>query len=149
MSEPSAERINPFRMARDGASCRGEIALLSMSRLAPLLSDDQGSARFELAFQLDSGSRPVITGRVQAELELVCQRCLKAMTLALDLKIELVIVRSDEEAATVSREREPLTLSSETISLAELVEDELILGLPAAPLHPAGSCRPPAGGAAQ
>ncbi len=109
-----------------------------------MLSGDQGSARFELSFHLDSGSRPVITGSVQAGLELICQRCLKTMTLALDLDIELVIVRSDEEAAAVSKEREPLTLSSESISLAELVEDELILGLPAAPLHPAGSCRPPA-----
>lgn len=144
MSQLSAERINPYRMARDGASRQGEIPLSRMTRLAPLLSDDQGTARFEFAFHLDSGSRPVIEGSVQAALGLVCQRCLKAMTLALDLKIELVIVRSDEEAAAVSKQREPLTLSSDSVSLADLVEDELILGLPAAPLHPAGSCRPPA-----
>ncbi len=58
-------------------------------------------------------------------------------------------MRSDEEAAAVTKEREPLTLRSESVSLAELVEDELILGLPAAPHHPAGSCRPPAQGAAR
>ncbi len=144
MSQLSAERINPYRMARDAASRRGEIRLSRMSRLAPLLSDDQGSARFELAFHLDAGSRPVIKGSVQAGLELICQRCLKAMTLALDLDIELVIVLSDEEAAAVSKQGEPLTLSSDSLSVAELVEDELILALPAAPLHPAGSCRPPA-----
>lgn len=143
MPEPSAERVNAYRMARDGSSRRGEIALGGMSRLTPLLSDDHGSARFELDFLLDSQSRPLMTGRVRATLELVCQRCLEPMSLDLDLELRLGIVRSDEEAVALPAEYEPLILKTDTISLAALVEDELILGLPAAPLHPAGSCRPP------
>ena len=144
MAKPSIERVNPFRMATDGVSRRGEIPLSGMSRLAPLLSDDAGSAQFELFFHLDSHSRPVITGSVQARLEVICQRCLEPMSLDLNLAIALGIVRSDEEAVAVLKEREPLTLTGDTVSLAELVEDELILALPGAPVHPAGSCRPPA-----
>ncbi len=143
MSQPSAEVVHAYRMARDGASCQGEIPLSRMPRLSPLLYSDRGAARFEFDFQLDSQSRPLVTGRVKASLELLCQRCLEPMMLDLDLEIRLGIVRSDEEAVALPKEHEPLTLKTDTVSLAELVEDELILGLPAAPLHPAGSCRPP------
>lgn len=143
MPEPSVERVHAYRMARDGSSRRGEIALSGMTRLTPLLCNDHGSARFELDFNLDSQFRPVVTGRVQAALELICQRCLEPMSLDLDLELRLGIVRSDEEAVALPAEYEPLVLKTDTISLAALVEDELILGLPPAPLHPAGSCRPP------
>lgn len=145
MPEPSAERVHAYRMARDGASRRGAIALSDMSRLIPLLSNDQGAARFELDFLLDPQLRPLVTGSVQATLELICQRCLEPMSLDLDLELRLGIVRSDEEAVALPKEYEPLVLKTDSVSLATLVEDELILGLPAAPLHPAGSCRPPAG----
>ncbi|HSS65352.1 MAG TPA: YceD family protein [Gammaproteobacteria bacterium] len=143
MSESSAECVPAFRMAREGAFRRGEIALSRLPRLTPLLCDDRGAARFELHFHLDSQSRPLLTGRVQATLDLLCQRCLETMTLELDLELRLGIVRSDEEAVALSEDYEPLTLKTDTVSLAELVEDELILGLPAAPLHPAGLCSPP------
>ena len=143
MPEPSAERVHAYRMARDGSSRRGVIALCEMSRLIPLLSNDQGSARFELNFLLDPQLGPLVTGRVRATLELICQRCLEPMSLDLDLELRLGIVRSDEEAVALPAEYEPLVLKTDTVSLAALVEDELILGLPAAPLHPAGSCRPP------
>jgi uncharacterized protein len=144
MPQSSAELVDAYRMARAGSSRRGEIALSRMSRLAPLLCNDQGVARFELDFHLDSQSRPLVTGRIQAKLELICQRCLEPLVLELDLELRLGIVRSDEEAVALRDTREPLTLESGTVSLSALVEDELILGLPAAPLHPAGSCRPPA-----
>ncbi len=145
MSEPSSELVHAYRMARDGSSRRGIIEVSRMSRLAPLLCNDQGTVRFELDFRLDSQSRPLMTGRVQATLELICQRCLEPMSLDLDLELRLGIVRSDEEAVALREDYEPLILSTDSVSLATVVEDELILGLPAAPNHPPGSCRPPAG----
>lgn len=144
MSEPSAEYVNAYRMAREGAFRRGEIAVSRMSRLAPLLCNDEGKARFELDFQLDSRSRPLVTGRVRATLELTCQRCLEPMRLDLDLELRLGIVRSYEESVALCEDCEPLILNSDSVSLTTVVEDELILGLPAAPHHPPGSCRPPA-----
>ncbi len=143
MPERPAELVHPFRMARDGSSRRGEIALSLMPRLGALLCNDQGAARFELDFHLDAQSRPVVTGRIQACVELICQRCLEPMKLALDLEVRLGIVRSDAEAVALPVEREPLLVEDGTVSLAALLEDELILGLPPVPLHPAGRCRPP------
>ena len=143
MSEPSAELVNANRMARDGSSRQGELAISRMSRLRPLLSDDRGAARFELEFGLDSQSRPLVTGRIRATLELICQRCLEPMDVELELQVRLGIVRSDDEAVALGDGREPLLLEGDSLSLATLVEDELILGLPAAPLHPRDRCRPP------
>ena len=149
MSAPSAELVHITRMARDGASRRGEIAISRMSRLLPLLCDNQGAVQFELDFALDSQSRPRVTGRIRATLEVICQRCLEPMRLELDLDVRLGIVKSDDEAVALTDGSEPLTLDGDTVSLATLVEDELILGLPPAPLHPQGRCRPPEAGPAE
>ncbi len=143
MPQRPAELVHPFRMARDRSSRRGKIALSLMPRLSALLCNDQGAARFELDFDLDAQSRPVVTGRIQASVELICQRCLEPMNLELDLDVRLGIVRSDAEAVALPDEREPLLVEDGSISLTALLEDELILGLPPAPLHPAGRCRPP------
>ncbi len=143
MPDSSAELVDAYRMARAGSSRRGEIALSRMSRLAPLLSDVQGAARYELEFHLDSQSRPLVTGRIRARLELICQRCLEPLVLDLDLDLRLGIVRSDEEAVALGDGREPVTLETGEVSISALVEDELILGLPAVPLHPSASCRSP------
>lgn len=143
MPERPAELVHPFRMARDGSSRRGEIALSLMSRLVSLLCNDQGAAQFELNFGLDAQSHPVVSGRIQASVELICQRCLEPMKLELELAVRLGIVRSDAEAVALPSEREPLLVEDGTVSLAALVEDELILGLPSAPLHPTGRCQPP------
>lgn len=149
MSAPQADLVHAFRMARDGSWRQGEMAISHMPRFAPLLCSDQGVARFELEFGVDSQSRPIVTGRIQAAVTLICQRCLEPMTAELDLKVRLGIVRSEAEAVALPEDREPLQLETEMVSLTALVEDELILGLPAAPRHPLGRCRPPAGEPAQ
>lgn len=145
MAETSPELVHAYRLARAGASRGGEIAVSRMSRLASLLCDDQGAARYQLDFYLDAQSRVLVSGRVQATLAVICQRCLEPMHLDLDLELRLGIVRSDEEAIALAKQYEPLMVTDDAVSLATLVEDELILGLPTAPLHPAGSCRPPLG----
>jgi uncharacterized metal-binding protein YceD (DUF177 family) len=66
------------------------------------------------------------------------------MRLDLNLELRLGIVRSYEESVALCEDCEPLMLNNDSVSLATLVEDELILGLPAAPHHSPGSCRLPA-----
>lgn len=143
MSEPASELVYALRLARTGASLEGDLEISSMRRLAPLLVTDRGAAHYSLVFGLDAQSRPTVFGRVGASLEVICQRCLEPMTAALDVEVRLGIVRSESEAVALGDDVEPLLMEDETVSLLGMVEDEIILALPAAPLHPAGACLPP------
>lgn len=143
MSAPVSELVYALRLARTGACLEGDLDISRMRRLAPLLVADRGAAHYRLEFSLDPHSRPTVRGRVDASLEVICQRCLEPMIAALDVEVRLGIVRSEAEAVALGDDVEPLLIEAETVSLLGVVEDELILALPAAPLHPAGTCRPP------
>jgi len=143
MPRSSAKYINPWRYADAGTAVKGELAISRMVRLATLLGSDSGAATYELSFALDEGASPVVTGRVAAVVEVICQRCLEPMAFKIASEIRLGIVRSEEAEASVPTDLEPVMVENDQLSLAALVEDELILAFPSAPLHPAGECRPP------
>jgi uncharacterized protein len=82
-------------------------------------------------------------GQIRATLEVVCQRCLEPMPVEVKSEVRLGIVRRESEAVALPPEYEPLQVDGERISLLSVVEDELILALPVAPLHPPGRCQPP------
>ena len=143
MPESTLQFVHAMRLARAGSSLDGEVALSRMARLAPLLQSLEGAARFEFRFDLDEVSRPVALGQIRAKLEVICQRCLEPMTVEIESEVRLGIVRRESEAVALSPEYEPLQVDGDRISLLSVIEDELILALPSAPLHPPGRCRPP------
>ena len=96
-----------------------------------------GAAQVELAFARDEGGRAFVEGRVQAQVELRCQRCLEPMSQLLDAPFRLGLVADEEEAECLPPELEPLMLSQGPMVLAALIEDELLLALPIVALHQA------------
>jgi uncharacterized protein len=141
MSGPSPNSVDPWRFADAGTAVRGEIAVSGMSRLASLLRNDSGGVTYELFFALDEQNLPVITGRVAAVFEVVCQRCLEPMPLEVASEVRVAIAGSAAAASSVAFDT--VIVEDKRLSLAALVEDELILALPTAPLHAPGECRPP------
>lgn len=141
MRVSSPKFINPWRFADAGASVQGEVPVSFLTRLATLLRNDSGAATYELSFALDERRQPVVTGRIAAVVDVTCQRCLEPMRLQVASDICIGIVRSAEEAASALLEA--MIVEDNRLSLAALVEEELILALPSAPLHPAGECRAP------
>lgn len=107
-----------------------------MDRLAPLLASPEGEADYELAFSRDTKGRPVIEGRVDAVLKLVCQRCLETLDLTVAGRIALTVVTGVGEArAEGESDTEHLLLEEQTLSPRDLVEEELLLNIPAVPRH--------------
>ncbi len=143
MPQSTLQFVHAMRLARAGSSLDGEVALSRMARLAPLLQSLEGAVRFELRFDLDEASRPVALGQIRATLEVLCQRCLELMPVEIESEVRLGIVRRESEAVALPPEYEPLQVDGERISLVSVIEDELILALPSAPLHPPGRCQPP------
>lgn len=118
----------------------GRLALAAFPRLAPLLASTSGEAAYELAFSRDAEGRAVIDCRVDAELALICQRCLAAMTRPVQARSRVAIVVGLDESADLPDGVEPLLVEDGVMTPTDLVEDELLLALPAVPRHAPDAC---------
>jgi uncharacterized protein len=129
------KRIEPVGLADVGRSFRGEVAVGDLSRLAPLLSSRQGTLNVRLEFALDERRIRTLKGSIEGSIDLVCQRCLGALSFPLDLRIRLGIVTSEAEVDRLPEGYEPLLVSGEPLPTCDVIEDEVLLALPAIPLH--------------
>jgi uncharacterized protein len=126
--------IDPIAFADKQRTLHGQIPLTKLSRLADLLLDNNGQVEIDLSFNKE-GRLAVVRGNIRADLVLECRTCLEALNLPLNVKVNLAVVKSLEQAECLSGEYEPLMLEDEKILLHEIVEDELLLVLPDFPRH--------------
>lgn len=132
--------IAPARLAEARGRLEGRLALRGMARLSELLRDASGEVSLKLAFDRDEQGFVRMTGSYEAELELVCQRCLGAFAVRQAGEIRVGVVFDGAEINELPGALEPLLLEQESIALSEFIEDEILLGLPIAPLHPPAAC---------
>lgn len=127
--------------AAKGGVVEREFAIADFARLRDRLAGPEGVARARLALDLvDQVPAGVLD--VKAGVALICQRCLQPMPYELhsDSRLAFVIQESDRVPAG----HEAITGDPKRIDLAGLVEDELLLALPAIARHaPSETCRLP------
>lgn len=156
MSGAPLDLIDPWRACRREQTFNGELSLSALPRLAAAMDDleratpESGSAiedtaavdaaSYELLFARDRKGRCVVTGRVRATLRLRCQRCLDEVEVPVDAPIALALIRRDEDALDLPEDLDPWMVVDERLNPMDLVEDELLLALPAIPRHPLGGC---------
>ena len=75
MVEHLPERIDPLALAEKRRQFKGSLPLSQLVRLQEVLLNPEGLVRFELKFG-KVGKLSMVTGYVEAELELQCQCCL-------------------------------------------------------------------------
>jgi uncharacterized protein len=153
MSKSMPELLNPRVAAAHGDSYRGDLPLATLPRLSSLaetgqLADDQGpggsQAAYRLTFFRDEQGRDLVEGSVRAQLRLRCQRCTEGYDLPVDACFTLAVVNGLDEAEALPDAYDPLLLEEALIRPRDLVEDELILAVPAVPRHADGDCVMPA-----
>ena len=129
------EYIEPVGLSDVGRSFRGEVPVSKLSRLLPSLSSEDGALKVQLAFRLDERRIRALKGTIQGSVSLVCQRCLKGLRFPLDLSFCLGIVTSEADIDRLPEGYEPLLVSGEPLRTIDVVEDEILLAIPAFPLH--------------
>ena len=136
MQTPSLpSKIDPWRLAAESGRLEGSLALAALPRLIAELNRTDGVVSVALVAGIDPRGVRFIGGALQTGVELVCQRCLGRLRLALDVTVSLGLVHSEAEADRLPEEYEPLLVPEGTIRVADLVEDELLLALPQIPRH--------------
>ncbi|MEE2764102.1 MAG: YceD family protein [Pseudomonadota bacterium] len=134
--------VDPYRLAEQNSTLEGEIPLGALSRFreAVLGVDEQAVCRVRLSFYQDAQRRRIVSGELEATVDLECQRCMGAMQTVLNSEFTLGLVTSDEQAQNLPKELEPFLTDDFSADLWSLVEDELLLVLPAFPLHERAEC---------
>jgi uncharacterized protein len=137
---PLPRLIEPRRFAHQGAVLRGVVPVAELHRLAEIgLAVDAVQA--ELSFSLDEQRERIVSGQLQADLSLQCQRCLELMPVNLKCEINLALVRDEESARQLPGNYDPWIVAEEQADLYVLLEEEILLNLPYVVYHdsPCGS----------
>jgi uncharacterized protein len=126
--------IDPWQLASQGTTLQGRLALTKMTRLQAALSAHAEWATLDWHFSMING-QPVIRGSVEAEVTVQCQRCLQDMVIQAVGETWLCAVHEHFNEEKIPEGFEPFIVENQHIALSKLVEDELILLLPFAPMH--------------
>ncbi|MEN9705901.1 MAG: hypothetical protein RLZZ393_1780 [Pseudomonadota bacterium] len=121
-------------LADEGAEVSFEIPLSRMARLVGELAAPAGMASGIVRFSRQRGF-PVAEVQVAADVTVVCQRCLKPMVAHLGAGSRVFLPTSEAAVERVPDDAELMLAPEGRLRLGELVEEDLLLALPFAPLH--------------
>lgn len=146
MQDRLPERVEPFRLAETGRRLNGELPAGKLKRLADLLFSKDTVIRVALEFDKRDRDVHCVSGTLIGELVLTCQRCLGSLQFPVDIRFSVAMAHNPAEAERLPAGLDPLIIEDDTLSIAELVEDEILLRLPIVPMHTAsnsrGTCAP-------
>jgi len=141
LSEPLPSTLDVRKAAARGVSIRGALKPLDLQRFRALLAQDDGTIQADLTFTRDEENRYLVQLAIAAEVSVTCQRCLEPMSQMIACENTLAVVWTDEQAAHLPRQLEPLIVGEEGCNLWDVVEDELMLSLPAFSYHDTEKCQ--------
>ena len=141
MHPTSARRLPEVEdLASRGAVLTGSVEPASMPRILEVVVEPSASITYRIAFALDAAGRPGMAGRMEGTLPLVCQRCLDRLDWSFDVRFESLLVGDEREDTD---RRDAVICPGGRIAVEPVIEDELLLALPGAPVHARGSCEAP------
>lgn len=132
---------DPLKFARGRNSLEGILPVASMVRLKDGLASDAGNIAFRLTGYLNEEGEACLRCQISGTLKMLCQRCLEAMDFVLDID-SVLLLTSDAQLLQDDDPEAPDRIQAQAdLPVADLVEEEILLVLPMAPLHPVGECK--------
>lgn len=137
-----AHRIeDPFEFARTADQCSGQLAVSAMSRLQDRLAGGSGTVSYTVRGGKDWRDLPQLKLEVSANFRLRCDWCLMPMDFPLALNTRVLLSKPGAVSQDDDDPETPEWIEVEgELDLLELVEDEILLGLPLAARHDPGKC---------
>lgn len=95
----------------------------------------------ELSFRACPGTkRTLITGTLTGQVPMRCQSCLAPFINQFVVDVKLCHIYSEEQESSVPEGYDSLIIDRQDVTLVELLEDDILLTLPAFPRHAEGHC---------
>jgi uncharacterized protein len=138
-------RLDLTKLAQAATAMSGEFDVASRDRLAQV-QDSSGApdarrvswtARAELRNQRGGAKQTWLNLEIRTALVMQCQRCLEPVDVAVDIAPWFRIVADEATAAALDAELEDVDVlaADGPLDLLTLIEDEILLSLPAVPMH--------------
>ena len=136
MSQALPERVDVARQVQAQRTYEGVLPLATLRRLGGSLASGTGEVRYAVEFGRDALGISCLGLRVEAGLPLICQRTLDLFEYPVVIDQRLGLITEEAEEAALPPGYEPLLVTDGQLSIADVIEDELILALPVVPLKP-------------
>ncbi len=134
-----AVEVDPWRFCRDAQSWEIQSDVAAFPRLAHEFT--QGTLFCRVVGRTDQRGSLSLKVSISGEVALTCQRCLGSMPYTVALERTLYLARNEAEMERLDALPDSDAIQpGEILSLVELVEDEVLLSLPFAPMHSEGEC---------
>lgn len=131
--------VDPWRFCRDAQSWEIQSDVTAFPRLAHEFT--QGALSCRVVGRVDQRGSLSLQVSISGEVGLTCQRCLGSMPYAVEVERTLYLARNEAELERLDALPDSDAIQAgERLSLVELVEDEVLLSLPLAPMHAEGEC---------
>ncbi|HUF73127.1 MAG TPA: YceD family protein [Gammaproteobacteria bacterium] len=122
-------------LAERGAVLEGTIEFAKLGRLKDLLNSCEGRATARMSLSLRHDDMVLLQLQCEADLELVCQRCLEPVIHEVREQVDFAVADNEEALAVLPQGLELIALEGDRLQPATLIEDELIVSLPLVPKH--------------
>ena len=129
------ERLDPQAMFAQKGELIGCVPVKGMARLKNAVVSMSPVVMVDLHFAPGLHGFPKITGWIKHALWLRCERCLGEMEISMELPLEVCVKPKSEPLPETAGAPEFYEYSGRSFTLADLIEDELLLALPLAPKH--------------
>ncbi len=140
---PEQVVVNSIEFARNGESLSGSVTVANMGRLQDLLFSSSSMLEYTLTGKRGENDKLFLVCAVKGILQLRCQRCLGALVFPVDLNSELELIEDEPVLPAVVNEYDltDAVKADPNMDVLALVEDEVLLGLPMAPMHASADCK--------
>lgn len=136
MSAALPDRVDVSRQVQARRTFEGTLPLAGLHRLRGSLASFEGEVSYVAEFGRDSLGVAFLALRIDAGLPMVCQRTLETFVFGVSIDQRLGLIAEEHGEAALPPGYEPLLVPEGVLSIADVIEDELILALPVVPLKP-------------
>lgn len=133
--------FDPRECAGKKSAFEGCIPLSQFKGLCSFLASDKGNASIHLKFRVDRKCYTA-TGLINAQLQLVCQRCMVAAPHEITASLSVGFIHNENCAKNLPKEYDPVIMIDGIVILEDMIEEEIILSLPIVAYHKEDDCSP-------
>jgi uncharacterized protein len=128
--------FDAYRLVRERGTLTGTLDVEASERLEDRTAPGQGTVTWRIEGTRDELGRPAIAIDIEGAVPVTCQRCLADFALPVERRTLAVLATSEKEADELDASSDhEVVVADHPLDAVELVEDELLLTLPYAPMH--------------
>lgn len=135
----NGKTMDLFKFCLDAEEASGSFPIQNFTRLSAELVDSEGDLVWNMLGGRHQIGVPELRLHVQAQVKLICQRCLTPHIETLDSVSTLVLAKTEEQADELEERLDDDSIDVIVVSpeqdISVLLEDEALLALPVSPRH--------------